>query len=217
MPSLLSRFLAVFFHLLYHQMAWAYDAVAAIVSLGMWKTWVHSILTDLNHGSILELGPGPGHLQVSLNHKGVTCFGLDASPQMARLSRRKLVKGGHPCRLVHGQAQSLPYPSQAFDQVAATFPSEYIYDPKTLHDIYRVLIPGGALIVIPLAWITGDAILERFARWLFRVTGQAGEWHDGYTRPLEEVGFQVTVTQRAIKSSRVLVLHAHKQHHNTVQ
>jgi len=61
--------------------------------------------------------------------------------------------------------------------VAATFPSEYIFEPQTLAEIRRVLRPGGKLVIIPSAWITGQGWLEQLAAELFRVTGQAGRWN----------------------------------------
>ena len=67
----------------------------------------------------------------------------------------------------------LPFPSGAFQSVAATFPTEYIFDPQTLNEIRRVLSPGGQLIIIPTAWFTGDKFLERAAAWVFRLTGEA--------------------------------------------
>ena len=72
-----------FFFVLYHQFAWTYDLVAATVSLGRWKDWVRSALPYLS-GRVLEIGFGPGYLQLSLFELGIPAFGLDESRQMAR-------------------------------------------------------------------------------------------------------------------------------------
>ncbi|MBN2501330.1 MAG: class I SAM-dependent methyltransferase, partial [Anaerolineales bacterium] len=146
-PNLLIRFLSffmqVFFDLLYHQMAWTYDLVAATVSLGRWNDWVYCILPDLTGSNILELGHGPGHLQKSMKRADTHVFGLDQSRQMGRIASRRLRRAGLPVSLVNGVAQSQPFPAQTFQQVVATFPSEYIVDPLTLAEIYRILAPGG--------------------------------------------------------------------------
>jgi ubiquinone/menaquinone biosynthesis C-methylase UbiE len=170
---LLLSFFQIFFHLLYHQFAWMYDLVAALVSLGRWKTWVGSALPYIE-GRVLEIGFGPGHLQVSMHAAGLAAFGLDESRQMARQARRRLHRQGYSFNLSRGLAQHLPFSKAVFDTVVATFPSEYIFAPDTLAEIRRVLVPGGRLVILPSAWITGSSLLERLAAGLFTVTGQAG-------------------------------------------
>jgi ubiquinone/menaquinone biosynthesis C-methylase UbiE len=133
-------------------------------------------MTALPHleGRVLELGFGPGHLQLALHEKGARAFGLDESPQMLRQASLRLHSQGMPVRLSRGYAQHLPFPAGTFDRVAATFPAEYIFDPRTLAEVYRVLAPGGSLVLVPMAWITGGKFIERAAAWLFRITGQTG-------------------------------------------
>jgi ubiquinone/menaquinone biosynthesis C-methylase UbiE len=170
---LLLCLLRLAFSLLYHQFAWAYDLVSAAVSLGRWKGWVMTVLPHLD-GRVLELGFGPGHLQAALHEKGIRAFGLDESRQMLRLAGRRLGSRGIPVRLSRGHAQRLPFPAEAFDRVAATFPSEYIFESQTLEEVYRVLVPGGRLVLAPTAWIRGNKSVERFAAWLLRLSGQTG-------------------------------------------
>jgi ubiquinone/menaquinone biosynthesis C-methylase UbiE len=208
----LSAFLRTFFDLLYHQFAWSYDLVAAVVSLGMWKDWVLSIVPEVGTGRALELGQGPGHLQAALSQSGTPVIGLDESKQMGRLAKRRLRRLGLPSQLVNGDAQTLPFPNASFQQVIATFPSEYIANPETLKEIYRVLQPEGNLLVLPVAWITGRGRLHRAAAWLFRVTGQAGEWDDRYTQPLRKAGFAVRVKRKKLRFSMALILEATKEH-----
>jgi ubiquinone/menaquinone biosynthesis C-methylase UbiE len=167
------RLLRLFFHLLYHQFAWTYDLVAATVSLGRWQTWVMSTMPYLG-GRVLEIGCGPGHLQLALHSRRFPAFGLDESTQMSRQAARRLRRQGFPVNLIRGCAQHLPYPDKLFGSVVSTFPSEYIFDPRTLSEIRRILVPGGKLVILPAAWITGPGFLERLAAGLFRLTGQAG-------------------------------------------
>ena len=198
------------FHLLYQPFAWSYDLVAWIVSLGRWKRWVHSALNYLPGPRVLELGHGPGHLQVSLHKLGVHTIGLDRSPQMSRIAARRLRALGLPLSLVNGFANGLPCGEHCFDQVVATFPSEYILEKETLSEVQRVLRPSGALVVLPVAWITGSSLLERAAAWLFRVTGQAAEWDRRFTRPLARAGFQIEEQRLELDGSLVLLLICHK-------
>jgi ubiquinone/menaquinone biosynthesis C-methylase UbiE len=170
--SVMARFMRLFFRLLYHPFAWTYDLVAASVSMGRWKQWVLSSADLLEGQRVLELGFGPGHLQVHLHAAGYQAVGLDESFQMARQASRRLLRRSRPPRLVRGLAQNLPYPARSFDNVIATFPTPYIYDPESLAEIARVLEPGGRLIILMGARITGKSLADRLLAGLFRVTRQ---------------------------------------------
>ena len=210
MKRLLGWFLRIFFHLLYHQFAWTYDWVADGVSLGRWNEWVRSILPYMQEGRILELGYGPGHLQAELARKGFSSFGLDASHQMSHQAMNRLQKIGFSSKLVRGFAQALPFEEGTFQTVVATFPSEYIVDPRTLFEIERVLLPGGQVIILALAWITGEKWLERAAGGLFRITGQSPEWEDRFLEPVREAGFLAHVDWVDLETSRLAIIAGQK-------
>ena len=202
------------YYLLYHQFAWTYDFVAGIVSLGQWKEWVRTALPYLE-GRILELGFGPGHLQLSLHQRGLTPLGLDESRFMARQAYRRLREQGISPGLVRGLVQALPFPDAAFDSVVATFPAEYIFDPCTLEEVRRVLARSGKLVLLPMAWVTGIRPLERFIAWLMRVsgetTGRPGELPAAIKDRFTQGGFEVRNETIELPRSKVLVLVAKKQ------
>ena len=204
-----------FFYLLYHQFAWTYDFVAAVVSLGHWKDWLLGVLPYIEGQRVLELGHGPGHLQVALNEKGYQVYGLDESRFMGWLASRRLKKKAFPVRLSRGYAQELPWANETFDCILSTFPSEYIFDPRTLAEVHRVLLPGGRAVVLPLAWITGGRPLERLAAWLFRVTGQAqgkpGQLNPVVRKRFEAAGFGVRSQAVNLGPSLLLVIVATKR------
>jgi len=88
--SILRSFLRTFFRLLYHELAWTYDLVAWLVSLGQWKAWGRAAIPHLHGQRVLELAHGPGHLLVAMNRAGLSPVGLDLSPQMGRLAQARL-------------------------------------------------------------------------------------------------------------------------------
>lgn len=165
-------FLKFAFHLLYHQLAWAYDLVAWLVSFGQWEAWRRTATLFLQEGPILELGYGTGGLMADMTARDLAPVGLDLSPYMARLARRRLLRQGTIPRLVRGQAQGLPFPDASFANVVATFPTEFILDAQTVSSIARVLQPGGCLVVVAMGHLKGPGPLRRFVEWLYRVTGQ---------------------------------------------
>lgn len=187
--KLIARFMRAFFYLLYQPMAWSYDLVAALVSWGRWKQWVFSVLPYLEGPRVLEIGHGPGHLLIALQSKGVTTLGLDASRQMGKQARKRLTKRRYTPCLIRGYAQILPFSDEIFDQVVATFPTEYIYSAESLAEIYRTLKSGSTLVVLPAAWITGKRLLDRGTATLFRITGQAPEWDEKWLEPFFKAGF----------------------------
>ncbi len=206
------------FRLLYHEFAWTYDWVAAAVSMCRWKSWILSVLPYLEHSVVLELGSGPGHLQVALARRGIVAYGLDSSWQMVKQARNRLNHNSFPGNITLGRAQSLPFPSGKFDKVVATFPSEYIFETKTISQVWRVLKTNGELIVIPVAWITGKTMRDRLAAGIFRITGQvpgtdpeSGDFGDfDPQRFFEQRGFKVNKEIIRLSSSKVLVIRATK-------
>lgn len=170
---LILRLLEKFFQLLYHPLAWSYDLVAATVSLGRWNKWIQSIYPMISKGRILELGFGPGHLQLDLARTGNTIFGIDESPQMCRFAQRRLKRIGQSGTLTRADARAIPFPSARFDVVVATFPSPYIFQDATLHEIRRVLSEDGKLVVLLAALPTGKSLGDRIIHQLFKITGEA--------------------------------------------
>jgi ubiquinone/menaquinone biosynthesis C-methylase UbiE len=213
---LTSRFMRFFFHHFYHSLAWTYDFVAAVVSIGRWNEWTRTIIPFVQGTNILEIGPGPGHLQRLLLDHGLFTFGVDESAQMIRLAKHRLEKADYrTINLARGLAQALPFPGAKFDTVASTFPSEYITDPKTLSEIYHVLRDDGHFIILPAAWIVGRRIMDRAAALLFEITGETPKnilemVTERFVRPLEQAGFNVECKQVEIRSSIVLILIASK-------
>lgn len=207
--KIVTRFMRLFFRLLYHPFAWTYDLVAATVSLGRWNQWVLAAVDLLPGPRVLELGFGPGHLQGRLFKAGKAVFGLDESWQMARQARRRLVREQLQPKLARGIAQHLPFASACFDNVTATFPTLYIIDPKTLAEIQRVLVPGGRLVVLMAAWLTGTRFSERVMQSLFRVTAQTPPENQDiaeFLQPYQEAGFQTRIRFIEKPGSRLMFI-----------
>ncbi|HRN51033.1 MAG TPA: methyltransferase domain-containing protein [Anaerolineales bacterium] len=198
--------LRVFFYLLYQPLAWSYDAVAWLVSLGRWRSWVNSALGELPpSGRILELGHGPGHLQVAMRNAGYSPVGIDLSAQMGRLAARRLAASS-TLLLVRADGRKLPFRRGAFAGVVATFPTEYVVQASTLGEVRRVLLADGRLVLLPVAWITGGNLLERAAAWLFRITGEAGHWDGRFTQLVRSAGFEAHEQRVTLPGSEVMLV-----------
>jgi ubiquinone/menaquinone biosynthesis C-methylase UbiE len=104
-------------------------------------------------GDALEIGPGPGYLGLEwLRNTDATCLtGFDISSDMIALARRN----ADDCQLsgrakyVCGSAAALPFGDSSFDAVFTAGSLHEWSDPtKTLREAWRVLKPGGQLLVM---------------------------------------------------------------------
>lgn len=205
--NLVHKFMRIFFHLLYHPFAFAYDLVAATVSFGKWNDWVREILPFITGTRILELGHGPGHLQRILLDLNLDPVAMDESAQMGILAKRRL---GNRHKLARGLAQQLPFENNSFDCVISTFPTDYIFHAQTLSEIRRCLSDGGRLIVLPVAWPK-----SRFLKWLYQVTGESPiDGQESYRlkiqTPFTNAGFDTEVKIVEVQSGILIIVIANK-------
>lgn len=216
------RLLRFFFRQLYGTYAWAYDFIADLVSFGRWKDLIQVVLPYLGGTHILELGHGPGHLQHMLLDRNFISIGIDRSSQMGKIAKKRLIKYGYAqYMLTSADAKKLPFQDESFDTIFTTFPTEYFNTSLTLSEAWRTLKNGGRYVVLPVAWVTGNGILDRFAAWLFFITGQAPsdfslDANKQLIEPFKDAGFITQVEFVDIKSSRVLIIIASKEEHENL-
>lgn len=110
-----------------------------------------------NAGVTCDLGCGPGHIARYLHERGVRVCGVDLSGQM--IERARQLNPGIP--FSQGDMRALPVQDAAWSGIAAFYsivnlPPAVIV--KGLHEMSRVLEPGGRLL---LAFHTGEDTVHR--------------------------------------------------------
>lgn len=96
---------------------------------------------------VLDAGCGTGGLirRLQARHPAWEWVGVDAEPLACQLARQRVAPG---TRIELGRLEALPFPAAEFDAVVT---ADVLYhlrdDEQALHELARVLRPGGRLVV----------------------------------------------------------------------
>jgi len=140
----------------------SYDGVGAALSLGQDPLWRRFLVSRLprDGGHVLDVATGTGLVAAVLSRRGFTVTGLDQSPEMLEVARRRFgddTSDGN-VELVEGPAESLPFPDASFDHLTVTYLLRYVDDPgATLAELARVVRPGGTLVSLEFGVPRGPA------------------------------------------------------------
>lgn len=193
---------------IYHDAAWAYDAISWGVSGGAWGAW-RTLALEAATGRILELGFGTGELISAALGQCRSIVGLERSPQMQAITLGKLRRAHLPAPLIQGSALALPFAADSFDTVVATFPAGYIVEPATLAECARVLEVGGRLVIAGV-WIVPVLGRRSINLPLLYRAPEASE-AAGFIARIEAAGFAAGIHWRHSRWAEVAVISAERQ------
>jgi len=131
----------------YDRRAQDYDRLIALLErmlFGAGREWVCSRA----RGKVLEIGVGTGR-NLYFYPTEVHLTGVELSPNMLEIARRRARESGIEVDLRAGDAQHLPFPDARFDTVVATLALCTIPDDRrAVTEMARVLRPGGRLLLL---------------------------------------------------------------------
>ena len=157
---------------MFDDIAPTYDRLNHILSLSIDKIWRNRVVRTvrrLGAKHILDIATGTGDLAIAMARKieGSTLCGVDLSPQMLEVAKRKVTSGGLDSRisLMEGNAEKLDLESQSVDAITIAFGiRNFENKDKCLIELHRVLRNGGNLVILEFSNPT-----NRFIGWLNRI------------------------------------------------
>ncbi|WP_077923927.1 class I SAM-dependent methyltransferase [Spirosoma sp. 209] len=112
---------------------------------------------------VLDVGCGTG-TQALLLHRlfpDASVFGLDGDETVLAIARQKHAHAGWPVTLEQGLSTALPYPDGSMDIVTCSLLLHHLSDTdkkQSIREMWRVLIPGGALALADWGKPANDAM-----------------------------------------------------------
>lgn len=149
-----------------------YDRLNHILSLNIDKNWrkkaVRELADEARPLNVLDVACGTGDFTIEIARKvpqGSTVVGVDISDGMIAVGLEKLAKLGIDAALEVADCEALPYEDNTFDRISVGFGvRNFEHLELGLSEMYRVLAPGGKLVILELS-VPSNA----FIRWCYKL------------------------------------------------
>lgn len=168
----------------FHSVAAKYDIMNDVMSMGIHRLWKRFTIdcSGVRPGQqVLDLAGGTGDItalfskRVGANGKVVLA---DINESMLNVGRDKLRDLGlvHNIEFVQANAEALPFADNSFDIVSIGFGLRNVTDKDAaLRSIYRVLKPGGRLLVLEFSKPQTELLSKAYDLYSFRILPFMGQ------------------------------------------
>lgn len=184
----------------FHSVASKYDLMNDVMSLGMHRLWKRFTIgqSGVRSGQkILDIAGGTGDLAKEFAKK-VGKDGLvilaDINEKMLAVGRQRLTDQGivGNVEFVQADAEKLPFEDNYFDCITIAFGLRNVTDKSAaLRSMYRVLKPGGKLLVLEFSKPTVPVFNKIYDEYSFKLIPKFGEWicndRDSYQYLVESI------------------------------
>lgn len=168
----------------FHSVAAKYDVMNDLMSMGIHRLWKRFTIdcSGVRSGhSVLDLAGGTGDLAAKFSRlvgpSGQVVL-ADINAAMLSVGRDKLRDAGIVGNIdyVQANAEALPFPDNTFDVITIAFGLRNVTDKdKALASMFRVLKPGGRLLVLEFSKPQHDWLSKVYDTYSFHVLPKMGE------------------------------------------
>ena len=160
-----------------------YDVMNDVMSLGIHRVWKDAMmdwLAPIRGQALLDVAGGTGDISFRLLKRasGANATVLDLTESMLAEGRKRAENVGISGQLewVVGDAMALPFEDDSFDVYTISFGIRNVTDPqKALSEAYRVLKPGGRIMVLEFSHIPNDLLQWFYDKYSFNVIPRLGQ------------------------------------------
>ncbi len=162
----------------FDSVATRYDHMNDLMSGGLhrlWKRYAIELLSVKPHERILDLAAGTADLS-RLIARNLSDEGLlitsDINANMLAIGRNRLMDAGHlkPIHYAQINAEQLPFQADTFDAITIGFGLRNVtLQDVALAEMYRVLKPGGRLLVLEFSRVKSPVLKSLYDTYSFKV------------------------------------------------
>ena len=160
-----------------------YDVMNDVMSLGIHRVWKDAMmdwLAPISGQALLDVAGGTGDISFRFLKRasGANATVLDLTEPMLAEGRKRAETFGISGQLewVVGDAMALPFEDDSFDVYTISFGIRNVTDPqKALSEAYRVLKPGGRIMVLEFSHIPNDFLQWFYDKYSFNVIPRLGQ------------------------------------------
>ena len=168
----------------FHSVASKYDLMNDLMSFGIHRVWKRFTIdcSAVREGQkVLDLAGGTGDLTAKFSRlvgeKGEVVL-ADINDSMLKMGRSKLRDMGivGNVNYVQANAEALPFPDNYFDCITISFGLRNVTDKdKALRSMFRVLKPGGRLLVLEFSKPVIKVLNSAYDAYSFHILPKIGE------------------------------------------
>ncbi|CAI0898347.1 Ubiquinone/menaquinone biosynthesis methyltransferase ubiE [Serratia entomophila] len=168
----------------FHSVAAKYDVMNDLMSFGIHRIWKRFTIdcSGVRRGQrVLDLAGGTGDLAAKFSRmvgeQGQVVL-ADINDSMLKMGREKLRDRGIVGNIsyVQANAEALPFPDNYFDCITISFGLRNVTDKdKALRSMFRVLKPGGRLLVLEFSKPLLAPLSKAYDAYSFHVLPKIGE------------------------------------------
>jgi demethylmenaquinone methyltransferase/2-methoxy-6-polyprenyl-1,4-benzoquinol methylase len=168
----------------FHSVASRYDLMNDLMSFGIHRLWKRYTieLSGVRRGhQVLDIAGGTGDLTAQfarlVGPEGCVVL-ADINASMLEVGRSRLIDRGIVGNVEYAQAnaESLPFPDNHFDCITIAFGLRNVTDKdKALASMYRILKPGGRLLVLEFSKPVSPGLNSLYDAYSFKLLPLIGE------------------------------------------